>query len=128
METMSGFQKFFMFMGPWKWPLLLLAFIIFFLIVKKTIDLLIRRNGNTNYLNAILFWGGIAALLGIIGQLNAIWVSMNKIMLASDVSPIILHTGFLSTFSSAYFGFSVLLIAAICWWGLKNHKGLLSGK
>lgn len=127
METMSGFQKFFMFMGPWKWPLLLLASIVLILIIIKTIDLLIKKNGNTRYLNAILFWGCITALIGIIGQMSALWMSITEIMKAPDISLLLVYTGFLSSFVTVLFGFIVLLVAAICWWGLRNYKGLISG-
>lgn len=127
METMSGFQKFFMFMGPWKWPLLLLASIVLILIIIKTIDLLIKKNGNTRYLNAILFWGCITALIGIIGQMSALWMSITEIMKAPDISLLLVYTGFLSSFVTVLFGFIILLVSAICWWGLRNYKGLISG-
>lgn len=128
METLNGFQKFFMFMGPWKWIMILMALIVLILIGKKIYDLLIKKNGNKQYLNAILFWGGVAAILGIIGQLSALWVSLNEIMAAPDISPQMVYAGYLSSFVTAMFGLIVLLVSAVCWWGLKNTNSLLTGK
>ena len=120
METMSGFQKFFMFMGPWKWPLILIAVIILILIGIKIFDFLIKKEPNKKYLNAILFWGGIAALLGIIAKLSAMWAIYNELVDASDISAPMVWTGYLSTYTPVLFGFIILLAAAICWWGLRN--------
>lgn len=128
METLNGFQKFFMFMGPWKWIMIFMALIVIILIAKKVYDLLIKRNGNTRYLNAILFWGGITALLGIIGQLSGYWFVLNEIMEAPDISPPLLLTGYLSSFVTPLFGLVVFLISGICWWILKNSNQLVTGK
>ncbi len=120
METLSGFQKFFFFMGPWKWILILVAFIVFILIGIKTYDLLIRKKANPQYLNAILFWGGISALLGIITQLSGLWMALNEIIVAPDISPQMVFVGYLSSFTPSLFGLIVFFVSAICWWGLKN--------
>ena len=120
METISGFQQFFMFMGPWKWPLILIALIVLILIGIKIYDLLIKKNASKQYLNAILFWGFIAALLGIVGQLSATWAILVELMDAADISAPMVWTGYLSTYTPVLFGFIILLAAAICWWGLRN--------
>lgn len=120
MENLSGFQKFFMFMGPWKWILILITLIVLILIGIKTYDLLIRKKAKPQYLNAILFWGGISALLGMITQLSGLWMALNEIMIAPDISPQMVFIGYLSSFTPTLFGLAVFLVSAICWWGLRN--------
>lgn len=127
-ETLNGFQKFFFFMGPWKWIMIFVALIVLILIAIKIYDLLLKRNGNTRYLNAILFWGGVTALLGIISQLSGFWMVLNEIMKAPDISPPLLLTGYLSSFVTPLFGLVVFLVSAICWWVLRNSSQLVSGR
>ncbi|MCD4729937.1 MAG: hypothetical protein K8R74_05020 [Bacteroidales bacterium] len=95
--------------------------------MRKIYDLLIKKNANTQYLNAILFWGGTAAMLGFIGQLSTIWASLIAIMEVSDISPQIVYTGYLSSFVTPLFGLIIFLVSAVCWWGLKNSNSILSG-
>lgn len=128
MENLNELQKFFFFMGPWKWIMIIIALIVFILIAIKIYDLLIKRNGNKHYLNAILFWGGITALLGVISQLSGFWIALNEILEAPDISPPMLLTGYLSSFATPLFGLIVLLASAIAWWVLKNSSHLVSGK
>jgi len=120
MENLNEFQKFFFFMGPWKWIMIFIALIVVILIGIKTYDLLIRKKANLQYLNAILFWGGVTAMLGIIAQLSGMWVSLNEILTAPDISAPMILTGYLSSFVPTLFGLIVFLVSAICWWSLKN--------
>lgn len=128
METMTGFQKFFMFMGPWKWPLLLITVIILILIGIKIFEFAIRKKPIKKYINAILFWGGIAALVGLAGQFNAIWNLLNEMLEAADLSAPMIWMGFLSSFAATQFGLGILLISAICWWALRNIYFALADK
>lgn len=119
-ETLDGFQRFFFFMGPFKWIMILIALIVLILIGIKTYDLLIQKKANPKYLNAILFWGGVSTILGMIGHLSALWVSLNEIISAPDISVPMILTGYLSSFTTIHFGLIVFLVSAICWWGLRN--------
>lgn len=119
METTSKFLQFFMFMGPWKWPLILLALIVFVLICFKFYEYFIARKPSSHYLDAILFWGSFSAIVGITGQVSGLWEALNMIIEAADVSPSMVLIGFLSSFVTTLFGLFILVFAAICWWGLK---------
>lgn len=120
LETLNGFQRFFFFMGPWKWIMILLAVIVIILIAVKKYEFLIRRKANPKHLNAILFWGCTTALLGIVAQFSGFWMTLNEITKAPDISPPILLTGYLSSFVAPLFGLIVLLVSAISWWVLRN--------
>jgi hypothetical protein len=120
METMNGFQKFFMFMGPWKWLMVLMACVVFVLTIAKFYDLIIAKKPSPRYLNAILFWGGITAVISFIARYSAYWMMVNEIMDAPDISAQIVFSGYLSSFAPPYFGFIVFLASAIVWWGLRN--------
>jgi len=115
-------------MGPWKWPLLLIAIIILILIGIKVYDFLIRKEAKKQNLNAILFWGCVAAIVGIVGQFSAIWNLLDQIMDASDLSAPMIWMGFLSSFTSTQFGLIILLFSALCWWALKNVYDSLASR
>lgn len=128
METASKFQQFFMFMGPWKWPLIFLSFLVFILICIKVYDYFIAKQPTSRYLGAILFWGSISAITGIIGQVSGLWAALSAIMDAPDISPPIVLMGFLTSFVTTMFGFIIMAIAALCWWALKYKYSILSNK
>ena len=60
MESQNAFSLFFMWMGPYKWPMLLMAAIVISLIIYKIAEIFMpnypqikRKRG----INTILFWG-----------------------------------------------------------------------
>jgi hypothetical protein len=120
METPVFYPSFFMWLGPYKWPLYIVSAIVFALVIKKCIDLFFRKGLNIDQLrsghNAILFWGGFGMALGVFGQLSGIYYALDAIIRASDISPPILIQGFLGSFMTTYFGAGILLVASLSWW------------
>lgn len=69
-------------------------------------------------LHAILFWGGIAAVMGILGQCTGIYHAINAIVNAPEVSPRIVAIGFGESFTSTIMGLTILFFSAIIWFAL----------
>jgi len=123
MEHTSFLNQFFMWFGPYKFPMLLLALIVVVLIIIKTVDLLFIRSlsepRKKRWLNSILFWGAVGLVFGMFAQTASLWVALQEIIHAKDLSPPIIIMGFLGSFAPTLFGLLILLIAAIAWWLLK---------
>ena len=124
MEHASFLNQFFMWFGPYKFPMLLLALIVVVLIIVKAVDLLFMRSLSESrkkrWLNSILFWGAIGLVFGMFAQTASLWVALQEIMHAKDLSPPIIIMGFLGSFAPTLFGLLILLVAAIAWWLLRG--------
>ncbi len=109
-------------MGPVGPVLVILAVVIAVLIVKKAVDLFARKNLDEQALvgglHAILFWGGMSALLGIMGQLQGIYNALNVIRQAKEISPAVVMQGFSESFTTTIFGLWILAVAAPAWFFL----------
>ena len=77
--------------GFYMWPLLLFAIIILALSIKKIIDLFFNPNISQGKLesgiNSILFWGGLSVLIGFLGHYHGLYLAMQAISRANDISP-----------------------------------------
>jgi len=119
METPSAMMQFIQFLGAFKLPLFILAAIVLGQLLIKVYHYFIKQIPEKSGLNAILFWGGVTVLTGMIGQLSAIWELLRAVMEAPDISPQILLVGFLSSFSPTLFGLVVGLFSALAWWAMR---------
>ena len=104
-------------------PLALMAVIVVVLSVKQTIDLFVRGDAKpaslARGLDAILFWGAFAAVLGFLGQCYGIYNAMKAIGQAGQFSPSVTAYGFFISFTSTMLGLGVLVVAAFCWYVLR---------
>lgn len=109
--------------GLFMWPLLILALTIIGLSVKKTLDLFVFQHLDLQQkemgLNAILFWGVIAGSLGITAQMLGIYMALDEIRKAADISPAIVITGYQISFITTLFGLYIFIGAAILWFLLR---------
>ena len=88
MEAPSYFSQFFMWMGPYKWPMILVSSLVVILILKKAVELIIpalSRERKASGVNAILFWGAISMAFGIYVQTVSLWMALKDIMAAADI-------------------------------------------
>ena len=70
--------RFLMEAGPFIWPIILLTLVIGFLVLWNVIFLLVRprpTSSRRQSINAVLFWGGVAAMLGLLGQ----WMGIHNL-------------------------------------------------
>ena len=122
--------EFFMFMGPFKVPMIIVALLVIAIIIKKSFDIFIRyKNPELNvkkHLDSILFWGKFALILGILGQIIGIYSAVDKIIHAKDINPQIIMIGFKGSFNSTIFGFFILILALLSWYLLKLRADKIS--
>jgi biopolymer transport protein ExbB/TolQ len=111
--------------GPFMIPLIFIMIGLVYLTTKKVIDLFIKKKDITSQdesgINAILFWGFISSLLGILGQLTGLYLALNEIAMASEISPQIILLGLKISFNTTILGLWILLISSIVWFVLKGR-------
>ncbi len=111
-------------MGFYFWPLALIAVAVVGLAISSATRL--RRAEPVDSatvehtVNAVLFWGGVAAVVGILGQFHGIYQALKVISTAPAVSPPIIWGGLAVSFSSTLAGLAILLIAALLWAALRG--------
>ena len=121
-------------MGTWALPLFIIAIAILVLSIKKVADLYFRKDLTAaemaKGLHAIIFWGGITAVVGFLGQLSGMYNAMQVISRATAISPQKTATGFGESLTTTIFGLQVLIVAGIIWFILLNryHKLLSESK
>ena len=124
--------RFFMEAGPFIFPVLLLGHVVLVLslwnaiglLTKKEIEGSRRRQG----IDSILFWGGVAAVLGFLGQ----WVGIGKMTryIAQEgvVSPPAVAYGISESLLTTISGMVVLLMAAFLWFFLRLGLSARQGR
>jgi hypothetical protein len=128
MEAPSFFSQFFMWMGPYKWPMIIVSSLVVVLILKKAIELLIPTLSNerkASGVNAILFWGALSMAFGIYVQTVSLWMALKEIMVAADISPQIVLIGFYGSFCPTIFGTLTLIVAALAWWFFRYRINII---
>ena len=113
--------------GPW--GVVLSALILLNLgLVGWSLTSLLSSDGKVggalrNRINAILFWGAIGAVVGLLGQANGIYLGLRAISRAPAISPPIVVEGFAISFLTTIMGFLLLLGSALAWMGLRTLYG-----
>jgi biopolymer transport protein ExbB/TolQ len=114
--------EFFMAGGPYMWLILGLSIVIALLVIRKAIDLFVRTDLTPERLerglNAILFWGCISAVLGVLGQFQGYYLSLRVVASAPVISPKMLAEGMAQATITTLFGLAQLFFAALAWFGL----------
>lgn len=119
-------------MGKFGILLIILSVVIVALAVKKSIDLFMRRDLDLHQLekglHGILFWGVIASVLGVLGQISGIYNALHAIIKATEIDPRIVFMGFAESFTTTLYGLTTLLISAVIWFTLYTRYKKLEGK
>jgi len=105
--------------GPFIWPIILLTLVIGFLFLWNVVFLVVRPNNSTagrrKSIDAVLFWGGVAAVLGLLGQ----WMGIHKMTAViaerGIVSPQMVVYGISESLLTPLAGMVVLVGAALLW-------------
>jgi len=124
-------MNFFREMGFYFWPLTLIAVSVVALTVRAATRF--QQAGPEDLapiehtVNAVLFWGCVAAVVGVLGQFHGIYQALKAMSMASAVSPPIIWGGLAVSFSSTLAGLGILLVAALSWIALRgrlNRRGI----
>ena len=114
--------RFLMEAGPLIWPVILLLLVIVGLVIKNTVALIGKKGEPANLrhsIDAVLFWGSVAAVIGLLGQ----WLGVMKIitMLVEHgvVSPNMVVLGLSESLLTPVAGMFVLVISAFLWFFLR---------
>jgi len=108
--------------GPLIWPVILLALVNAILAIRNAVAL-IRSKGSTakrrGSIDAVLFWGSVAALLGFLGQ----WLGVMKLITAlvehGIASPKLVVLGVSESLQTPLGGMFVFVISAFLWFFLR---------
>jgi len=112
--------------GGLMWILIVIALVILLLTVKNIITIL-KRDGRpiqeiNHSINAILFWGILSAVYGLFLHFMGIYLAMQAIAQASDISPAIVAMGYSHSLVSILTGMFILLMSGIFWFGLRQMQ------
>jgi uncharacterized membrane protein YjfL (UPF0719 family) len=105
--------------GPFIWPIILLTLLIGVLFLWNAVLLLVRPTTSTasrhKSIDSVLFWGGVAAVLGLLGQ----WMGIHKLTRVIHeqgvVSPPMVAYGISESLLTPLAGMVVLVGAGILW-------------
>lgn len=105
--------------GFFMWFLLIFAIVVLVLTIKKFIELFIKKETQSNLLekgvNAIIFWGGFCAVMGFFAHFTGIFLAMEEIYRAHDISPAIVAKGYSMSLITVLFGLLIFMFSAIVW-------------
>jgi biopolymer transport protein ExbB/TolQ len=108
----------------------LLAIVILVLAVKKTIELFGRGSAASDSskrgLDAILFWGGMSAVLGLLGQFSGYYLSLQVIASAEIVNPALVAEGIAVAQIPTVYGLAILAVSGVIWFALRSHVDRLA--
>ena len=109
--------------GVLMYPIVLIALVLAGLTVSTAVELGRRHGANAavvqNGLDGLLFWGLFALMLGVLGQLNAYYLSMTAVVNSGLVSPRAVWLGLSEAFISPMAGLIVLTFAGLAWYALR---------
>jgi len=116
--------------GIFMWPLLIIAISVVILSIKKAIDLFGQteqpRKQLESGLNAIIFWGAISVIIGFLAHFWGMYMALQAISMASDISPAIVAQGFAVSLITILFGLLIFLFSGIMWLVLRwRYKKLV---
>ena len=111
--------RFLMEAGPFIWPIIFLTPVIGLLFLWNAILLIVRPANSTasrhKSVDSVLFWGGVAAVLGFLGQ----WMGIHKLTRVIHeqgvVSPPMVAYGISESLLTPLAGMAVLVGAGILW-------------
>jgi hypothetical protein len=109
--------------GPWGIILTVLILVNLGLAAWSLVSLLASGQrlgvGVKRRIDAILFWGAMGAVVGVLGQVMGIYLALQAIIAAPEISPPVVMEGFSISFLTTITGLSLLLVSGLVWMGLR---------
>jgi biopolymer transport protein ExbB/TolQ len=104
-------------------PILLIVLILFGLTLRTLWELVVRQGSNTalvqNGLDGLLFWGGFAVVLGLLGSVIGYNKSMSAVVARGVANPRFIWLGTAEGLVSTITGLLVLALAGLVWFALR---------
>lgn len=118
MTAMEAFEA----LGVIRWPLTFSLLVVVALALWSLA--LVRRSAMPGrhakaWIDAILFWGGFAAISGVLGTLVGIIITFQFIELAGEVRAALVAGGIKVALLSSALGTLILAVASLLWFGLQ---------
>lgn len=124
--------RFFIEAGPLIFPVFLLALVILMLALWNGVALFLKRTPapglRSQGIDSILFWGGIAAVLGFLGQWIGIGTMARVVAERGIVSPQAVVYGISESLLTPISGMIVLVMAAFLWFFLRIGLWVKEGR
>ena len=116
-------REFFMQGGFVMFPLALIILVLIGLVLRTLWELFFRSGANTalvqNGLDGLLFWGGFAVILGLLGTVIGYNKGFAAIAARGLANPIYVWIGAAEGLVSTIAGLLVLAVAGLCWYVLR---------
>jgi len=105
--------------GPYGYFLAFLALVVLFISLRASWCILrdpdLSPQVVRDQLNGLLFWGGVASILGFLGQCDGAYRAVSAILSATEISPAVVAEGFVISFVPTLFGLGILAFAVSAW-------------
>ena len=113
--------------GVYMWFLLVLAGVIVVLAIIRGMQLFSNNNIDQleNKINTILFWGAFSVVLGFFAHFHGVYLAMQAIKQANDISPSIVAGGYAVSIITILSGLFMFMISAVIW---LVYRSILSKK
>ena len=116
----------FMMGGPLMFPLVLISLILGFLTLFNVVRLLQRklpagRAGDIS-LQALPFWGAIAVLLGVLGQVIGHYKMLSVMVDAAAINPKLVIAGLRECLVTTITGLVICIVALLAWGFLRTWQ------
>jgi hypothetical protein len=115
--------KIFMQGGLLMWPLVFIVAILVGIVVRAIWHLVARGGRDAaaiqNCLDGLLFWGGFAVVVGVLGSAIGYHRGMSAVVERGLVNPRALWVGTAEGMVTSIVGLVVLAVAGVCWYGLR---------
>lgn len=119
--------------GPYMNLILLCGIIVVILSIKKYIEVFVKTPPENLPrleigINAIPFWGVMSILLGVFAHFHGVYLAMQAIAAANDISPAIVSQGYAISLITILTGLFIFMVSALSWFFLHwKYKKLLKG-
>jgi biopolymer transport protein ExbB/TolQ len=116
--------------GPYMYLLVLFSVMIIGLSIKKAFDLFGSQDRTHSQMesgiHAIVFWGGISLLIGLFSHFHGLYLAMQAISRANDISPAIVAEGYGLSLITILAGLFIFIFSLILWfvfrWRVKRLR------
>jgi hypothetical protein len=120
---MMIFPRVFMEGGPMMFVLVLITLVIWGLVLRTLWHLFVRGGSNAlviqSCLDGLLFWGGLAVIIGILGSAVGYHKVMTALVERGVANPVAIWIGSAEGLVSFIAGLLVLAAAGACWYLLR---------